>query len=130
MKLITVYLFLIILLSSCGEKTFRPEKSIIELKETSKIVTLSKGQKAFYQAKSHGSVGIKEKVSVADKTLLKIIRTKRNYAHPDKTKLPGGDAATVTYIFEALEKGETKITIQKIFRGDLQVEHKIKCLIE
>ncbi len=105
---------------SKGMKTITPFTSEIELKI---------GEKVSYTGTVHGSVGIQKECWSKDESLLQLIHKKLKYNNKFAKGSAGGDRATETYIFKALEEGETTITIQDWYRGDMEIERTVKVII-
>jgi hypothetical protein len=87
------------------------------------------GQKLVYTASVHGSVGNSTEVS-CDGNIIKLLDSKHKYDNPSKSKMSGGDAATVKYTFEAMEVGPGTVTIVKSFRGEVQNTFELKIEVE
>ncbi len=111
-------------------KKFKPEKDMIKLSALQGDIKLKVGQKAYYQASTHGSVGFTTKVSPGNTSLFKLINTHFVYKDASKAKMSGGDSGTKTFIFEALKPGNTVLMIENSFRGESKSTHKIKVTIE
>jgi hypothetical protein len=106
------------------------KKDPIELTPLKVKYTVAKGQKLEYTASVHGSVGATTKVSADDESIIKLIDTKHKYTNPSKSKMPGGDAATVKYTFEAMKSGVGHVIIEKSFRGDLENRYELEITVE
>ncbi len=92
-------------------------------------INLKVGQKVYYQAEEHGSVGSRVKMTVENEAVLKIIKIQEDHDNPDWEKMAGGDRATKTFVLEALQEGNTILHIRNMYRGDLQKELKVECTI-
>jgi hypothetical protein len=106
-------------------KPFKPEKNMVALDALQGKVTLKVGQKAYIQHSLHGSVGIGADLEIADATKIKIIKEHIAYEKAHRRGMTGDDAATVTLVLEALETGETSITLKKMFRGTVEEQSEI-----
>ncbi|MEM7105218.1 MAG: hypothetical protein AAF502_18920 [Bacteroidota bacterium] len=114
------------LIMTCGSSRFVPSEDMTKLDLQIKDYVIKPGQKLYYAAKVHASVGSAVSVSVADKTIVKIGDEIFEYDNPKNAKMPGGDAATEYYIFEGVKKGATTIQIDEVFRGEIEASHSIK----
>jgi hypothetical protein len=126
----TLSLLGIILLISCGNKHFKPDANMIAIAFEDSVIHPEVGQKVFYQANIHGSVGINEVATSLDESVLKFVGEYKDYVKPKRANMPGGDYAIMTFVFEALQSGETSLIIRKIFRGELKEEARVKCVIK
>lgn len=87
--------------------------------------TVKKGTIISYTGSHHASVGISFDIDV-DSEYLKFIKSEMTYEKDQKTAGNGGDAAWVTYYYEVIQKGESKIEITRKFRGEIKDESNIK----
>lgn len=101
------------------------KKNMIHLSELSGKAHLKVGQKAYCEASVHGSVGVTASVSVENEEVLKLVNSNITYKNPEKREMSGGDAATKTFIFEAMTAGVAKVVVTKKFRGELRSTHNI-----
>ncbi len=94
-------------------------------------VDLKVGQQVSYHYKKHDSVGFTAEYLISDKTKLQFVEDQTDYTHPENMGegMTGGDAATGLFIFQAAQPGETTLTVQHLFRGDLESEKQIKLKI-
>lgn len=135
MKKIVISLFIllnlggILMAQSRNLKPFKPEKNMVALDVLQGKATLKIGQKAYIKHALHGSVGIGGDLEIADKSKIKIIKQHTAYKKAHQVGMTGDDAATVTLVLEALEKGETTITLKKIFRGTVEEQNDIQITI-
>ncbi|HAS45579.1 MAG TPA: hypothetical protein DCS93_34160 [Microscillaceae bacterium] len=111
-------------------KKFKPTKNMVELSALEGVAKLKVGQKAYYQATIHGSVGFMTSVSSASYRIFKLIDTHFAYKDARKARMSGGDKATKTFVFEALKTGNTVLTIKDIFRGKIKATYKINVIVE
>lgn len=110
---------------------FKPEEAMIEINPLiSKKITLKIGQKAYYQATEHGSVGIGVGVVSKNNNILEKADTHFAYHRVQVVGMTGGDRATRTHIFEAKKAGKTKIMIREGFRGETTKKHTVKIIIK
>jgi hypothetical protein len=104
---------------------FVPEKGMIQLIPLKNTQEVELGQKLFYGARVHGSVGNTAKVWSENSNVVKLIKTNFAYENDKNAEFSGGDAATKTFVFEAKELGKATIKIQELFRGELKNEYTI-----
>lgn len=89
----------------------------------SRSVVLPVGQEFYYQFHRHGSVGEDAEYIIGDESIIACLRTEAEYLHPEHMKKPGwtgGDAELVKWFFKALKKGMTTLTINILFRYDIE----------
>jgi len=132
MKLLT-FVILMLGLTNCTysqNKKFKPAKNMVQLSPLQGEAKLKIGQKAYYQAVVHGSVGFTTKVSSANERIFKLKDTHFVYKNARKAKMSGGDKGTRTFVFEALKSGNTVLIIKDIFRSEVKATHKINITIE
>lgn len=110
-------------------KTFVPSKNMQQIKSTATTLTLSVNEEAYYQASVHGSVGTAVELEIDNEGVIKVGEQKVDYENPERAEMPGGDAATKTFVLKALSAGKAKITIKNLYRGDLQSEQVIECIV-
>lgn len=87
---------------------------------TSQKYTLKVGQRAFFKTKVHGSVGLWAEHEIGDESILKLVSNESEFENKARAKMPGGDAAQMTFIFEALQAGKSEVIIKENFRGTLK----------
>jgi hypothetical protein len=80
--------------------------------------TLKVGQKVYYSAKLHASVGIYTEYAINDTDVAKFVSDDITFQNKENANLPGGDEATQTFVFEAIKVGKTTITLREMFRND------------
>jgi hypothetical protein len=79
------------------------------------------GEKISFKTSVHGSVGMAAEYKIVDEKILKLEEAKIIYDNPN-FEGTGGDGGKKKFTFKGLSKGKTKVTIQKIYRGDLEKE--------
>jgi hypothetical protein len=91
----------------------------VKLSPLERDVTVPVGATLLYSFKSHGSVGYGAIQQVGDSAVVRYVRTDMNYEQPDKVSagMPGADAATGVFVFEAVAAGTTTVTVDEQFRG-------------
>ncbi|WP_299459860.1 hypothetical protein [uncultured Microscilla sp.] len=107
-------------------KKNQPKKNMVKLSALQGEVSLTKGQKAYYEASVHGSVGYTVSVLVQNDVVLKFVESNYTYKNPEKSHMSGGDEAIKTYVFEAAKPGHAILKVTEKFRGDVRNIHRIK----
>lgn len=87
--------------------------------------TVILGQYVDYTGNVHGSVGIEAEVHYLNDGILKFIGSEVTYKNHESPMPAGGDSGYRSFLFQATEIGETTITIQEIFRGEIRKEFTI-----
>lgn len=105
-------------------------KEVITLIPFKTKYTAVVGQKLVYTASVHGSVGSATTVSAPSEDIVKLMDSEHKYKDPSKKDMSGGDAATVTYTFEALKAGTGHVFIEKSFRGELENRYELEITVE
>jgi len=125
-----------------SKKIQQSESTVIECseekqkKETIKISplrgkeTVKVGQQLLYSASVHGSVGHSASVSSSNQLALPLVSSHIEYDDKERAKMPGGDAATKYFIFEAKKAGTYEIRASHYFRGDLENDFIITITVE
>lgn len=126
---ILVFTLFVLSFFSCKQNKTTPTNNMLTITDTTEFIDLHIGEQASYQALEHGSVGIKVELLISNSSVLKIDKQKKEYAHPNNKKMPGGDQVTKTFILQAIDEGMATIQIRKLFRGALQKEQTIKCIV-
>ncbi|MCU0436431.1 MAG: hypothetical protein MUC49_00850 [Raineya sp.] len=124
----SVLAFLIVSFSYAQDETkpFKPEKGMVNLTPLgTKKVTLKVGQKAYIQYKMHASVGIWADVTSSDETVLKISKTHTRFHQKQVAGMAGGDASTVTVVFEAVKAGNSQVKCVNKFRSEVEKETEV-----
>lgn len=111
-------------------RKFKAKRGMVKLNPLRGNISLKPGQKVYYQAVIHASVGYTARVWSGDKAVLKLIDTHKAYKKRQLKGMKGGDKATKTFIFEAQEPGETVVYVKKMFRGKLQKEFMIAVVVK
>ncbi|WP_157698998.1 hypothetical protein [Bernardetia litoralis] len=93
----------------------------LEVQNSTKAYKIKVGEKINFATRVHGSVGMAAEYEIQDEKILKLDNSEIIYDNPN-FEGTGGDAATRYFIFKGISKGKTKVTIKKIFRGELQKE--------
>ena len=135
-------LFIIVNLLGCSpKKSFpaKPPKPLSEnmqqfenmqrIEKSTKNLKLKIGEEVFYQVKVHGSVGKRTEVHVDNEDRIQQADPKIDYDNTDRATMPGGDSATKTFVFRGVSPGDAKITIKNLYRGDVQNEQVVDCIV-
>src|SRR5690606_29379999 len=85
-------------------------------------VSVAVGTTLLYSYRSHASVGLGAMQTVADPAVVKYVRTDMKYeqSEADREGKTGADAATGTFVFEAVAAGTTTVTIEEMMRGTVE----------
>lgn len=112
-------------------KKFEPTKEMVKIEplKDNKII-LEVGQKIYYQADVHGSVGAWVYTTSENEEVLENVDAHFAYHTVQIEGETGGDRATKTYVFEAKKKGKTKLTITNSFRGETTGKKTIKIVVK
>jgi hypothetical protein len=96
--------------------------SIITLEPFTTEVRAPLGAELRWSFKSHGSVGYAASHAIGDDKVLAYRKTDMAYEHPENAKagMPGADAATGTFVFEAVGVGTTTLRVDSEFRGAVE----------
>jgi hypothetical protein len=91
----------------------------VKLSPLEKEVTVPVGTTLLYSFESHASVGLGASQTVADAAVVKYVRTDTAYEQSDEQRegKTGADAATGTFVFEAVGPGTTTVTVDELMRG-------------
>ena len=87
-----------------------------------RIIEVAVGEMFHFSLPSHTSIGLESEVIFDKDKLVKQIAKETTYDSPEKMKegYTGGDSATVKTRYKAMQAGKTKVTVQTLFRGDVQ----------
>lgn len=131
MKLFNSFILILALsASACAQsKQFKPEKGMKQISTLYSSMEVEVGQTIYYSASVHGSVGIQASCWSEFDSILQLKESHFAYDDPKKAEMPGGDAATKTFIFEALKVGESRVMIKEHFRGELREEFIIEIIV-
>lgn len=89
---------------------------------------LKLGERAYYRFHRHESVGFDAAYTIADLQVLHFVGEEEAYLHPERLQegWTGGDEAEVCFVFEARALGQTQLTVQNLFRGELECETQLE----
>lgn len=105
----------------------------VECTEENTVLKLSIGDEFYYQFHRHGSVGEDAEFKISDDSIIKHTDTQTEYLHPENMKKPGwtgGDAERGKWFFKALKQGETTLTINILFRFEIESTCTIPIIVE
>lgn len=91
--------------------------------------TVVLGQYVDYTGSVHGSVGKQVEVNYLNDSILNFIGSEVTYRSQESPMPSGGDGGYKSFLFRATQLGETTITIQEIYRGEIQKEYTIKVTV-
>jgi len=152
MKNYSLFFLLALLLLSCksnqnaSDSTSGEEKAETNKKQATdmKFVNLQpprtdykvkEGQELRYSFTEHASVGNTGEFEIVDPSIIEFKEKALDY----KLKIDesaggirpaGGDEAKASFIFVAKKKGETKLKIKELFRGEVMEEWVMKVVVE
>lgn len=92
-------------------------------------ITLAPGRRMFYEYPLHLSVGVACRYVIEDDTIVKLAENKEVYKQPERLGMPGADAATGTFVFEAINPGRTVVMLQHLFRGGIEKEIRVNVVV-
>ena len=110
--------------------------STLCVQDTTNLIPFKSHQTVFlgdiieYTGHVHGSVGEQFTVDMKDNGVLRFIDTEIDYEQDQSLGMSGADGAWKTYLFQATKVGETTITIQELFRGEVISERVITVIVE
>jgi hypothetical protein len=98
------------------------DANAVKLSPLQKEVTVPVGAKLTYSFNSHASVGFGATQNVADPAVVKYVRTDKDYdqSAEERANKDGADGGTGTFVFEAIAPGTAKVTVEELFRGDVE----------
>lgn len=108
--------------------------SIIDLnKLQTHQLTIKKGTKLTFSYRKHTSVGFEADFEIENEAVLVCRGDEIRYHYPERLKDPqitGADAATGKMVFEAIKAGKTRLTLQELFRFEVENEHIFELIIK
>lgn len=90
--------------------------------------TVKKGQQLEFSYEGNASVGVTADYKLEDKTLIKYVTTE--VSSPNAVEGAGGYNENITFIFEALKVGKTKIIIQEYDQLEPSKQYEFVVTIE
>lgn len=88
----------------------------LEPKTDKTTYNVTVGQKFYTYTNEKPSVGIQAETPVYDAEILKLTETR---TIDQSNGLMGGDSYRIEYYFEAIKQGESSITVEKNYRGEI-----------
>ncbi len=102
------------------------DNQIIDLNTlTTTSLEISIGTTLKYKYQQHTSVGYEGEFKIENKDVLEFVEDKITYHNPERMKEPkisGADGATGQFIFKAIKIGQTNLTLQHLFRFEIEKE--------
>ncbi len=97
-----------------------------------KEVTVKVGDQLTYSFEVHGSVGYSGAYKIDHEEVVMFADEKIKYHHPERMKegMTGGDAATGTYVFKAKAPGTATITVDQLFRGEVEASSAFNITVQ
>ncbi len=91
-------------------------------------VVMAVGERLLSTHMEHGSVGYTGAWTIGDEEVLRLDRREVAWKHPEKMAegMSGADEADVTLVFEAVSRGQTQLTLEGYFRGELESRQVIE----
>jgi len=105
----------------------------VECKGEDTVLKIAVGDEFYYQFHRHGSVGEDAEFEIGDDSIIRHTNTQKEYLHPEHMKKPGwtgGDAERCKWFFEALKQGGTTLTINTLFRFEVESSCTITIIVE
>lgn len=98
------------------------DDKVVVLSPLEQQVGVAVGTTLQYSFKSHASVGYGANQTSSDETVVRYVRTDVAYAQSEAERggKPGSDAATGTFVFEAVAPGTATVTVDEVFRGETE----------
>lgn len=94
-------------------------------------VSVAVGTSLRYSFKSHGSVGYGANQACSDEAVVRYVRTDTVYeqSEAERAGKTGADAATGTFVFEAVAPGTATVTIDEVFRGTTEQSYTFTIVV-
>lgn len=93
-------------------------------------ITVKTGEIICYAGEVHGSVGSGLSYSIKDESIIKLNHETLKYNDESRKNMPGGDKATKTYAFKAIKEGETTLTVNEMFRGEVKNSYSFQIKVK
>lgn len=108
------------------------DAKVVELSPLEPQVRVATGATLQYAFKSHASVGYGANQTCSDEAVVRYVRTDMAYQQPEteQGRPPGGDAATGTFVFEAVAPGTATVTVEEVFRGTVERSTTFTIVVE
>lgn len=102
-----------------ADKSTTADGKVVVLSPLEQQVSVAVGTTLQYSFKSHASVGYGADQKSSDEAVVRYVRTDTAYhqSEAERGGKPGSDAATGTFVFEAVAPGTATLTIDDMFRG-------------
>jgi hypothetical protein len=95
---------------------------VVQLSPLEKQVSVTVGSSLTYSFNSHSSVGYGAEQTCSDESIVRYVRTDTVYeqSEAERAGKTGADAATGTFVFEAVAPGTATVTVDELFRGSVE----------
>jgi hypothetical protein len=105
-----------------ADKPATADGNVVVLSPLEQQVSVAVGTTLQYSFKSHASVGVGGDQTSSDEAVVRYVRTDTAYqqSEAEREGKPGSDAATGTFVFEAVAPGTASLTIDEMFRGNAE----------
>jgi len=134
MKLFTFIILILSLGFSASifaqSKPFQPQKEMKQIIPLYATMEVEVGQKLYYSANEHASVGTQSNAWSENDSIINLFDTYFAYDNQNNAQTKGGDAATQTYIFEALQTGKCTIIMEERFRDELKNKYSVEVIVK
>ncbi len=130
MKLKSLFLLILTmnLLTVFGQsKKFKPKRKMIQIEFTTDTLYVKVGDILYYSGRKHTSVGIEKRCLIENEEQIELIKKEIFYTNKKNAKegMPGADNAKIVFTFKVLQPGESRIEIQKVFRGKVEEQKTV-----
>lgn len=112
----------------CLTTTFAHAQAIQDITNRERV-QVRVGKKMKVRFEQHGSVGIYAEYQIGNDQIVAFVKEETRFKNPKNAEMPGGDAATGEYIFQAKRRGTTHIIVKKMFRGNMESEKRIQIVV-
>jgi hypothetical protein len=104
------------------DKPTDADGKVVVLSPLEKEVSVAVGTTLQYSFKSHASVGFGANQTSSDEAVVRYVRTDTAYkqSEAERAGKPGSDAATGTFVFQAVAPGTATLTVDEVFRGTVE----------
>jgi hypothetical protein len=106
--------------------------NVIVLSPLEQQVAVAVGATMSYAFNSHASVGYGADQKCSDEAVVRYVRTDTAYeqSEAERAGKTGADAATGTFVFEAVAPGTATVTIDEVFRGAVEQSTTFTIVVE
>lgn len=107
------------------KEKFKPAKNAVSISPLVGNYTVKIGQQVYYVADVHGSVGSTATAYSKDETVLAFQSNILQYNDEKAAEMPGGDAASLYFVFDPVKVGTSDVIVTEMFRGEVKNEYTI-----